>query len=485
MAASSLKEFIIDTLKEFYSRLSKKVGNVYITSYTAPDGERPFNTINDVYDWIRFYKKAGVELYTDDGKTHFAKCNDGSQYLLTSNIAEYESLVDPNRRVKVKQPAFKGKVIAKRVIPMTATPGSVYLVHPNTTIHGGDDYTWIPMRLGRAKENYVYYLSGNFDDRMDTSVVSGSAKCFIQKECMRTAMNEGDRVVFTGGDRNVFPIKLTEMDYTRWYLIKILKPLIKKETIFLDDEHIEIFPIQSSSYSFDTTCKLKFYHECLHYDEPSLYNGETFMEGTYFDINRSFAKCDVYTLKRTKRASRLCLKNDTINNYAYKNHCIFNAKIIGDKLIVYREEEEPTSETRPFTGTIDILLSPGANHYQITLDNSTDKTIEYPLSTTTINILQEKIVGVQAHANGEGDRAPQRFFYGVSEFKRNARRISRGYKKIGSAKEDSEYKSADYYTGKKSGKYLYYQKYRGVKSKIPAVLHVFKNYIRKDMWPSS
>ena len=397
MAASSLREFIISTLKEFYSRLSKKIGNVYITSYTAPDGKRPFNTINDVYDWIRFYKKAGVELYTDDGKTHFAKCNDGNQYLLTSNIAEYESLVDPNRRVKVKQPAFKGKVIVKRAIPITAVPGSVYLIHPYTY------HRWIPIKISSTNLTAdEINVVGATEDSVDSSYLKDGYRCY-------TSMNTGgvyydspsQTVMRTNARNGIFPICLPDLDRSRWYLIKILKPLLNDngDELNFDNEHIEVVSVENLNETYDTTCKLKFYEGKLHYDEQSLYygngeakfiatggthdvyfNGVTFAEASSFEIHNVCNDCEIHTLKRTARASKMIVNGESGTNSTYYNHCIFAATIVGDNAIIYRRSERNGSGTAvAFTGKIGTMI----NGHQLwtSFTNDTRKIIEIPLSS--------------------------------------------------------------------------------------------------------
>ena len=493
MAAASLREFIIDTLKEFYSRLSKKVGNVYITSYIGPLGEQPFNSINDVYDWIRWCKNNSTVLYADNGKTHFAKCNDGNQYLLTSNVAEYESLVDPNRKVKVKQPPFKGKVIVKRAIPITAAPGSVYLIHPYT------ERLWIPIKIRSNNSTAEEINVVGATDLVDSNYIKDDYRCYISMNTGTVHYDSASQTIIrTNGEGNgIFPICLPNLVDNRWYLIKILKPLLNdnEDELNFDNEHIEIVEaVTETTETYDTTCKLKFYEGKLHYDEQSLFygdgfakfiatgdthgvvfNGVTFAEASSFEWYNVCNVCEIHTLKRTARASKMIVNGESGTNSTYYNHCIFAATIVGDNVIIYRRSERNGSGTAiEFTGRIETMIN-GYRSVFTSLTNDTRKIIEIPLSSYGLSDeekLHIKVVSIRITANSNPD-----YFKDISEFKPNGVKISRGYKKLGSKKAPEG--ATDYYdfTHKKSGKYLYYKKCRGVRSAYPAILHVVKNKI--------
>ena len=489
MAAASLREFIIDTLKEFYSRLSKKVGNVYITSYIGPLGEQPFNTINDVYDWIRRCKEQHAELYVDNGKAHFAKCQDGSQYLLTSNIAEYESLVDPNRKVKVKQPAFRGRVIVKKAIPVTAAPGSVYLIHPN------EDRQWIPIKVHNAGFSSADVI-GASESSVGTEFLQNNPCCF-------TARNLGDvfydpetqTVTVDGNNGGVFPICLPELS-DGWYTIKILKPLLEDGQINFDSQHIQIRDVsEETNKTYETTCKLKFYDGKLHYDEQSLFSGvgyvkpvgyeeerslywykTNYAEALKFQIRPTYNNFEIHTLKRTSRCGRKIMYNPDgdehtpVTNTEYYNHCIFAAKIVGDNVIIYRRSEHNTNDNAPraFTGIITTRIN--GHSVSTTLTNDTRKIIEVSISSYGLSDeekLYTKTVAIRINENNDPS-----YFKVISEFKPNFVKISRGYKKLKT--KNRENRNINTFTNKKSGKYLYYKKFRGVKSPYPAILHVTK-----------
>lgn len=459
------------------SEVPKEV--VFITGYTKNNVEYEFDSINDIYDWIRYCKKEGIALYDESGETsaYYAKTSGGSVYQLTSNFPSYSSLIDPDREIKeVKEK----RVIVRKSIPFSAVPGSRYLVRSlkvsekengffmfgTMCLSGDTEYTV----SGGSVELTTGYFSYNTNQysKANTLISKTGENSFRIYSSVRESNNKGPETILVGFN-NVEPRK--------WYLVEI-KGRIYTGGTSINMSAISFSVVNPLGYDtpyLETTMPNVYFNGRLHLNREakigkisgthycSRYDLKTFPNESSLRpklLPRSRSKWKLYKQKYTKRAKKICTMGQTFFNYLYKNHCIFDAKFEGGELVLFRTEEisggRKVDYPSSFTGGIYIEYRTPYSDYEsfyLELQDSQECSIHYTANDLGVEQyhLDSGFIMFVYVENGGND-----YFYGITEQKPNR------YKKIGRIRPTKQRKT-------KAGTYYAYEIHRGIKSETPVV----------------